>query len=49
MRGKRPTRRQKEAVSWAGLNVNNWLVKQVADGMMVIEHRESGRERRIPI
>lgn len=46
--GKRPTRRQKEAIKWAGLNPNNWLVcKNLPDELHIV-HRETQRLRVIP-
>lgn len=46
--GKRPTRRQKDAIQWAGLNPNNWLVfKNLPDEIHIV-HRQTGTKRVIP-
>ncbi|WCK53867.1 hypothetical protein PP175_21495 [Aneurinibacillus sp. Ricciae_BoGa-3] len=46
--GKRPTRKQKEAMLLVRLNPENWLVtKNVSDKLHLV-HRETDRERIIP-
>ncbi|MED0759001.1 hypothetical protein P4S93_09795 [Aneurinibacillus thermoaerophilus] len=46
--GKRPTRKQKQAIQCARLNPANWLVTKSLPDKLFIVHRESGRERIIP-
>ncbi|WCK55400.1 hypothetical protein PP175_05460 [Aneurinibacillus sp. Ricciae_BoGa-3] len=46
--GKRPTRKQKEAMLFARLNSDNWLVAKSLPDKLHIVHRESNRERIIP-
>jgi|HigsolmetaGSP12D_1036236.scaffolds.fasta_scaffold00847_11 hypothetical protein len=46
--GKRPTRRQKQAIKWAKLNPDNWLiVKNLPDELHIV-HRETGTLKIIP-
>lgn len=47
MRGQRPTRRQKEAIEAARLQPANWLVLKNPTGKLVIQHRETGKEKTI--
>ncbi|SES03121.1 DUF6906 family protein [Salipaludibacillus aurantiacus] len=46
---KKPTRSQKEAITWAGLNIDDWQVKKVRPDSLVVKHRWVGREKEIPI
>ncbi|WP_198153367.1 hypothetical protein [Thalassobacillus sp. C254] len=46
--GKKPTRNQKKALVFAGLNPRNWLVCKNREGLIHLEHRETGRKREIP-
>jgi hypothetical protein len=46
--GKRPTRKQKEAIKNARLNPDNWLVVKSLPDELHIVHRETGRQRVIP-
>lgn len=45
--GKRPSRSQKEMLTYYGLNPNNWLIVKNLDDQVEITHRETGRIRRI--
>lgn len=50
MRGKRPTRKQKEIISnYANLNYKNWLVIKSLHDRLVIKHRYTGTVREIPL
>lgn len=46
--GRRPTRRQKEAIKWAKLNPDNWLVVKNLNDVLHLVHRETGTKRVIP-
>lgn len=46
--GKRPTRRQKLAIKWVGLNPSNWLVVKNLPEELHIVHRETGTLKIIP-
>jgi hypothetical protein len=46
---KKPTRVQKEAIDWVGLNVEFWHIKKVRPDSLVIKHRWVGREKEIPL
>ena len=46
--GKRPTRRQKIAIRWAGLNPDNWLVSKVGPDHYLLVHRHTGTIKKIP-
>lgn len=48
MKGKRPTRRQKLAINWAGLNPRHWLVIKSLPDELEIKHRETGMIKTIP-
>ena len=43
--GLKPTRRQKELIKAARLNVNDWLVTKNLPGELHIEHRHCGKVR----
>lgn len=45
--GKKPTRKQKEAIKAANLNPNNWLVYKNLNGELHIVHRDTGTKRKI--
>jgi hypothetical protein len=45
MHGRNPTRRQKELIKKARLNVENWLVAKAPTGELHLIHRLSGEER----
>lgn len=47
MRGKRPTRKQKEIIASKNLNVQNWLVVKnlLHEGKLHIIHKHSGKLR----
>lgn len=47
--GRRPTKKQKIAIAQVGLNYSNWLVTKNLPDTLHIAHRETGRERRIPV
>lgn len=47
--GKKPTRRQKLAIKAVGLNPKNWLVIKNLQDKLHIVHRETGRQREIPV
>lgn len=47
--GKRPTRQQKKLLGKLGLNPMDWLVSKNMPGEMVIIHRHTNKERRIPL
>lgn len=44
--GQRPTRAQKQLISSAGLNPNNWLVTKNTDKLELV-HRHTGNIRKI--
>lgn len=46
--GKRPTVAQKKEMKRWGLNEENWLVVKNEPTQMIIVHRLSGQQRRIP-
>jgi hypothetical protein len=46
--GKKPTRRQKEAIRYVQLNPDNWLVVKSLPNELHIMHRETGSIRVIP-
>ncbi|HJV46613.1 MAG TPA: hypothetical protein VJ824_12940 [Bacillota bacterium] len=46
--GKKPSRKQKEAIKFARLNPENWLITKALSDKLHLVHRESGRERVIP-
>jgi len=46
--GKKPTRKQKQAIKSAGLNYKNWLVVRNLHDELHIAHRETGTIRIIP-
>jgi len=39
--GKRPTKKQKIAISGAGLNIDNWLVEKNPVGKLHLVHRHT--------
>lgn len=41
--GKRPTRRQKQAIIFAGLDPRSWVVVKNLEEELHIVHRETGR------
>jgi hypothetical protein len=43
--GRRPTRRQKEIIKRARLNVDNWLVVKNLQGELHLENRVTGKTR----
>lgn len=45
--GRKPTRKQKEAIKWSGLNPDNWLVYKKDTEHLHIVHRETGSTRKI--
>ena len=47
MKGRRPTKRQKEIIALWHLNPQNWLVNKnlLHQGELHIEHRHTGKER----
>ncbi|BFH15872.1 hypothetical protein WJ0W_003320 [Paenibacillus melissococcoides] len=47
--GKKPTRRQKSAIEWAGLSPEKWLVAKSVGGMLHLIHRFTNKERIIPM
>ncbi|WP_425387693.1 DUF6906 family protein [Aneurinibacillus terranovensis] len=47
--GKRPTRKQKQAIQFARLNPANWLVTKSLPDKLHLVHRETGRERKLPM
>lgn len=49
MRGKRPTRRQKQMIADRNLNPDNWLISKVYPDRLLIQHRYTGKERLMPI
>jgi len=46
--GKRPTRKQKEAMEWAGLELDNWLVIKSLPDEIHLVNRHTGHIRTIP-
>lgn len=46
--GKRPTRRQKDAIAALKLNVDNWLVSKATAGQLHLVHRMTGTTKVIP-
>jgi len=46
--GKRPTRRQKEAIKAAGYDPDNWLVSQAPPGKLYIVSRSGKTTKVIP-
>lgn len=46
--GKKPTKKQKEAIKTAKLNPDNWLVVKNLPNELHIVHRTSGKQRVIP-
>lgn len=46
--GTRPTRRQKIAIKEAGLILENWLVERDTPKEMVVVHKYTNEQRRIP-
>ncbi|WP_175384467.1 DUF6906 family protein [Bacillus sp. FJAT-27225] len=46
--GLRPTKKQKKAMGFAGLNHNNWLVYKVIGDKLHLVHRETGTKKIIP-
>lgn len=47
--GKKPTNKHKEAMLRVGLNSDNWLVTKSLAYEIHLVHRETGRERIIPV
>lgn len=47
--GKRPTRRQKEAIEAAGFNPDNWLVCKSESSQMLLIHRNTGSTKVVPL
>ncbi|MED0673165.1 hypothetical protein P4S95_23605 [Aneurinibacillus aneurinilyticus] len=47
--GKRPTRKQKLAMEAVRLNPENWLVTKNLPGELHLVHRETNRERKLPV
>ncbi|MCP1355437.1 DUF6906 family protein [Aneurinibacillus migulanus] len=47
--GKRPTRKQKLAMKAVRLNPENWLVTKNLPGELHLVHRETNRERKLPV
>ena len=45
MRGKRPTRKQKELIAKHKLDYNNWLVKESTEEALTIINKKTGNER----
>lgn len=45
---KAPTKRQKIAMEYVGLNFRNWLVSKAAGDELTIVHRETGTVKAIP-
>jgi len=43
--GKRPTRKQRDIISWAKLKPDNWLIIKNITGVLHIKNRESGKVR----
>lgn len=46
---KRVTRKRRQALIWVKLNPNNWLVKKEVNGELLIKHKMTGNERKIPL
>jgi hypothetical protein len=49
VQGQRPTRRQKEAIEAARLKPDNWLVLKNPTGQLIIQHKETGKEKTITL
>lgn len=47
-RGRKPTRRQKEYMSGAGLAAENWLVENEDGESLYLVNKSSRKSRRIP-
>lgn len=47
MRGKRPTRKQKELIAAHKLDYNNWLIKVAGEKTLTITHKKTGSTRTI--
>jgi hypothetical protein len=47
--GKKPTKKQKVAIQSVNLNPDNWLITKAMSDKLHIVHRESGKERVIPL
>lgn len=47
--GRRPTVRQKKIMKSVGLNHDNWLVVKNFPEELVIVHRDTGRQKTIPV
>ncbi|SIQ05652.1 hypothetical protein SAMN05880570_0478 [Paenibacillus sp. RU4T] len=47
--GKRPTRRQKEAIEASKLNPENWLVFKAEPQRLHLVHRYTYSQRKIPV
>ena len=43
--GKRPTRKQKIAISGAGLNIENWLIEKNLPGKLHLVHRHTNSKK----
>ncbi|WP_020615781.1 DUF6906 family protein [Paenibacillus daejeonensis] len=46
--GKKPTRRQKQALQYVNLNPANWLVCKVENERLHVQHRNTGTIKIIP-
>ncbi|MBS6063654.1 MAG: hypothetical protein KH972_07285 [Peptostreptococcaceae bacterium] len=49
MKGKNPTRKQKELIKKNKLNYDNWLVLKTAEGKMHIKHKKTGNIKKIAL
>ncbi|ARK32169.1 DUF6906 family protein [Halalkalibacter krulwichiae] len=45
--GKRPTRKQKEAIKHSGLSPDKWLVSKADQDHLLLVHRETGTTKLI--
>lgn len=45
--GKKPTRKQKEAMEFCGLSPDKWLVSKANNGELLLVHRETGTTKLI--